>query len=469
MSECSNSIMTNELTKKQTIIILAALTAVGGFLRFYRLDFQGLWYDELHSIIPTRPAASVSSIINYCKGDQPPAFFLYLHFFFKAFGYSEYVGRAAAALIGIASIPTMYFLGKECKNNSVGIVAALFITINYFSIYYSQELRFYSFALLFSALSFLFFIRTFKYDKAMDYVGYIFTSSILLYTHYFGIVIFATQFLTFIALWIFVKVPKGFIYKGLVSGIIAALTFAPWLPTIFVDLGIGSFWIQRPKVLFLAEYFYGYFGKDAIAAVIFIFAFFIFFRNLKKEVDNEQSRGIVIILLLWLILSYAIPLTRSLTSAPILHIRYTIVTLPAWFLLAAWGLTILKQQRLKIILACVFAFSSIANLLFIRKHYSKITKQQFREAAAVVKQKNTSGLPVMTTFPWHYSYYFNHTEIVPEQVGILPDTVNSFWLLPVQTFSAQEIENEISKFPGFEIKQRHSFNATEAILMVKKP
>lgn len=468
MNGYSNSIAPDNLTKKQTIICLAVLMVVGGLLRFYKLDFQSLWYDELHSIIPTNPAASISSIIHYCKGDQPPAFFLYLHFFFKFFGYSEYAGRAAAALIGVISIPAVFFLGKECKNSAVGLAAALLTTVNYFNIYYSQELRFYCFALLFSTLSFLFFIRAFKYDRAVDYVIYTFTTAVLLYTHYFGIVIFATQFLTFIALWIFVKVPRSFIIRGLLSGLAAALAFAPWLPVIFSDLGIGAFWIQRPNALFLAEYFYGYLGKDIIAALIFLFAFCLFFKYIKTEVQNEQSKGIITILLLWLSVSYAIPLIRSLTSTPILHIRYTIVTLPAWLIIAGWGLTLLKHERVRLILASILVFSSVANLFFIRKHYTRITKQQFREVAATVKQKNVSGVPVMTTFPWHYSYYFTGSSLTAEPIHAVEDSVTSFWLMPVQTFSKQEIEDEVNKFPEFQIKERYPFNKTEAILMVRK-
>ena len=104
----------------------------------------------------------------------------------------------------------------------------------------------------------------------------------------------------------------------------------------------------------------------------------------------------------------------------------------------------------------------------LRKHYAKITKQQFREAAAVVIAKNQQNFPVVSVFPWHYNFYFRET---PHTVGydaiVTPDT-NSFWLLPVQTFSETEIANEIAKFPQFEIAERHVFNKTQAILMVKK-
>jgi uncharacterized membrane protein len=94
------------------------------------LNYQSLWYDELHSIIPTDPDNSVSSIVEYSKRDQPPGYFLFLHFFFQAFGYNEIVGRLASVLLGAIAIPVMYFLGKEVRGERSGIAAAAFTSLN---------------------------------------------------------------------------------------------------------------------------------------------------------------------------------------------------------------------------------------------------------------------------------------------------------------------------------------------------
>jgi uncharacterized membrane protein len=457
-----------EFTRKQTIIILAALTGIGTFLRLYKLDFQGLWYDELHSIIPTDPANSVSSIIEYCKTDQPPAFFLYLHYVFKIFGYSENAGRIASAFIGVACIPAIYFLARECKNNTVGLAAALIVSFNYFSIYYSQELRFYSFAFLFATLSYTFFLRSLKTNKPLDYIAYGLTSAVLLYTHYYGMLIYATQVITFVAICFTVTPSRSVIVSSALAGLVAALAFVPWLPIVFGDLQIGAFWIQRPKALFLAEYFYLYLGKDVILALVFIGFLFVFFRHQKVRRDNPDFMAIVTVLL-WLFFSYAIPLIRSLISTPILHVRYTIVSLPAWIILFAWGWTLISRKQLQLLLIGVIAISSVVNIFVLRRHYSKITKQQFREAAEIVITKNRVRLPVVSTFPWHYNFYFRKADFRADYDAIIHPETSSFWLLPVETFSSSEIDAEIAKFPQFDIAERHVFNKTQAILMVRKP
>src|SRR6185503_270051 len=145
--------------------VLAGVILLGAALRLYHLDYQSLWLDELHSIIPTDPNNSLLSIIEYSKKDQPPLFFIYIHYAFTLFGYNELVGRMASAFLGLLGIVVIYFLGKECEGKAVGLFAASLTAISYYHIYYSQELRFYSMSFLFSALSYLFFIRAFKRSK----------------------------------------------------------------------------------------------------------------------------------------------------------------------------------------------------------------------------------------------------------------------------------------------------------------
>src|SRR5688572_14090497 len=123
------------LTRSAILLILSVITLIGFVLRIYHLDFQSLWFDELHSIVPTDPANSLSSIIEYCKRDQPPGYFILLHYFLSAFGYNEVVGRSASVLLGVLAIPVMYFFGKEIKGQGVGIAAALLTSLNYMHIY----------------------------------------------------------------------------------------------------------------------------------------------------------------------------------------------------------------------------------------------------------------------------------------------------------------------------------------------
>jgi len=174
----------DDLISGNATYVLAGVTLLGAALRLYHIDYQSLWYDELHSIIPTDPNNSLSSIIEYSKTDQPPLFFIYIHYVFVLFGYNELVGRIASAFLGLLGILGIYLLGKECEGKTAGLFAALLTAVSYYHIYYSQELRFYSMSFLFSVLSYFFFIRAFKQNNPIDFIGYVILHTLLRISHF---------------------------------------------------------------------------------------------------------------------------------------------------------------------------------------------------------------------------------------------------------------------------------------------
>jgi mannosyltransferase len=456
------------MEKKVLYPVFGLVLLAGIFLRFFNLGFQSLWLDELYTVVPTNPDVSISALIEYCKTDQPPLYFLLVNGFFHLFGYSEITARIASAVIGVAAIPAMFFLGREIRGNHAGFFAAAITTFSYFHIYYSQEARFYALAFLLSALSYLFFIRAFKYSKPADFAFYILCTSGLLYTHYFGMIVFGAQFITFLILLKYNR-KTTFIVGSIISGILVGISFIPWLPTILYDLNLGPLWLGKPKALFLAEYFYGYTGKDAITTILYLVLIFVFFRSLAKEKDT-QFKPIAVVLILWIVICYLVPFVRSHISTPMLHVRYTIVILPAWFAVMAVGLSSFARKKIIMPILAILAISSLANLFFFRKHYFKIAKTQFRESSALILSKKPGAYPVYSSVAWHYSFYFRNSDINVRSVydeGYKNDKI--FWLLEGHIFSKDEYESLLKKIAvDFEMVERHQFFDSEAILFQVK-
>jgi len=445
---------------------LLFIILVGGFLRIYKLDSESLWYDELHSIIPTAPAQSLASIIEYCKTDQPPFFFLYLHYFFKLFGYSEWIGRLASALVGIAAIPVMFALGKEIQNVKTGLFAAGLTSINYFHIYYSQELRFYSMAFLLSALSFFFMVRIINRNRGLDYVLYTFSTSALLYTHYYGVIIFVTQI---VILGVVSLLPKkrepSFYYRSLAAGGVAALSFIPWLPTLLQDTKIEQFWIPVPKIIFPARYFFDYTGKDEVSALIFGILILLFIAYFFKPENRKNAAYWMLVV--WISVSLALPYFRSIFSTPILHVRYTIVTLPAWILLIAIGFDGIRTKQYKYILALLVVVSSITNLFIPSGHFSRVDKPQLRETSKnLAEHVGRDSIPILSPIPWHFNYYLNGYGLEAKQFS-LQGNLEHFWFL--QSKTSTEMDEEFQKLiEGYRINQEIVNIDARALLLEKK-
>ncbi len=441
---------------------LGGIILLASALRLYHIDFQSLWYDELHSVVPTGPNSTFESIINYSRTDQPPLFFIYLHYAFVWFGYDSMTARVAAAVIGILGVPAVYWLGYEVsQKKEIGLMAAFLVATNYFCIYYSQEVRFYSMCFLLSTLSYCFYLRSYRTQNPTDFVGYIVTTVGLLYTHYYGIILYATQALTFIIL-LRGKPGKRFIFISVLSGLLIFILFWPWIPTVLQDAGISSFWIKSPSPFFFFEYFYDYTGKDAITSLVLISLLIIYlrYRNISISKLYYPSREI---LGWWIVFSYAIPYVRSITSTPILHPRYTIVTLPALLVLSAVGWAILSSTVWKRVSLVLLLVGIIVNFSFFKQPYTRITKDQFREASQFVRERN-NNLPIYSTFSWHYNFYFRDSVNKVQPLSINNLQADSFWLLQGQ-LSEEDAQAEINKLTvNYQIVDSGTFFGTKALL-----
>lgn len=328
------------LNKKNTVFlqysVLLAILIIATFLRFFKLNYQSLWLDEIYSIVPADPKWPVSMIIEYCKKDQPPTYFLSLHYWFKYFPYTDFYGRVFSAITGVLGVLAMFFLGKQFKDTYTGLFASFITAINYFHIYYSQEVRFYSLLFLLTVVSYLFFLKCCKKPTALNYIIYCLVATALIYTHYYGIIVLITQFVIFLLIiWKSERNWKFIIYS-IASGIIIILLFQPWIPILIKDSNIDPnlMWILPPKEFFLLEYLYNYFGKDPYQFVLFFICTFIIIKevfyysgeNLKLN-RRTIIRSTIIIICILLILGKGIPHLRAIVPHEYVHVPLAIVYL----------------------------------------------------------------------------------------------------------------------------------------------
>ena len=114
--------------------ILIFLTIIGFILRFYNLGFNSLWLDEATTFNWSKPGFFEIWEISRSADFHPPLFHWIEHVML-VFGQSEFVLRAAPALLGILTIPVFYLIGKEFHDKNVGIISAALLTFSYFGIF----------------------------------------------------------------------------------------------------------------------------------------------------------------------------------------------------------------------------------------------------------------------------------------------------------------------------------------------
>jgi uncharacterized membrane protein len=383
------------------------------------------------------------SVIEYCKNDQPPAYFLTLYFWYQVFPYNEASGKVLGAIIGVLGIVGMYFLGKEVGGKNVGLAVSFLTAGNIFHVYYSQELRFYGLLFLASCLSFLFFIRFIKSPTTRNQLFFALTTTLLLYTHYFGLVVALTQAIIFIIIGLVYRKGLRFFMKGLVCGAIVLIAFLPWIPTIMNNLQASSFWIEDPGPLFFIEYFRRYFtGMWAVGLkymlnwTFFLVLLYYFWTLVRRAIKGQRIEIDHFVIIGWVVLTLLIPYLYTVYRMPMLIDRYTIITLPAILLIVAMGWVSIKQVYLKILIVLIFVY---CDFRVHHRYFERYIKSEYRELAFHIIPENKNAYPVLSQHAWHFSYFFRKYNAGYEVQHMIklsePDWVNNkekIWIIAPQ-------------------------------------
>src|SRR5258705_7905214 len=276
---------------------------------------------------------------------------------------------------------------------------------------------------LISTLSYLFYIRSYIRRKNSDFILYCICTTVLLYTHYYGLVVFASQGIIFIFISIFLKLPRAIVIKSIGSAFVCMALFIPWIPQILKHSALESFWIVQVSPDFLFRYFYDYFNKDFVTSVIFALLILICVKSSIYSLRSSTTHDkiILIIILGWIILGYAIPLCYSLLKMPILIIRHTMIVLPAVLIVIASAIANLKIHRLRMSLLAIVSLATFCNLFFINPYFSVTRKQQLREITDQVSQVSCENCIYVSDMTWYFDYYLR-------QYGINRPSLNAFEL-----------------------------------------
>lgn len=412
--------MTKLLLKIKKNYVLVIILVVGALLRFYKIDFQSVWLDEIHTLNEANPSQSLKEVLmSVMMGEQiPPLYFYSVYFLFKIFGYTAIVLRIYSAVIGVVGIYALYVLGKSLVNRRVGLIAATLLCVNYFDLYYSQEGRPYIFLVLFSVFSIHRMAIFLKEPNRRNALLFGLFASLMVHCHFFGLFALLSQ--CFVLLFFLIlcekEKRKAFFFNCLLAGLLWIVLFIPALPLFINVTEIKSFWIPAPTPDSYTLIFKELFGNsEHLLAFVGLLLFFYFLMLFRKKDQSMTYAGIVgnkslltfVIVAPWLLLVVLIPLLRSYLSLPMLISRYFIIALPVILLLVAIAFSEIKNTVVRLTILSVFVIFSVTDIFVVKKYYTVLNKTQFREAGRFIRDNNTNNAPVNTSLHWYYTYFLN--------------------------------------------------------------
>jgi 4-amino-4-deoxy-L-arabinose transferase-like glycosyltransferase len=217
-------------------LFVAALVLVGAGLRFFHLASQSLWVDEMMTLRVAEFGGPLKAR-DVFSNIQGPIHTYLINLLARA-SMTEFVLRLPSVVAGVALIPAVYLLGKALAGRRAGFIAASLATVSPFAIWYSQEVRNYSFLMFFSAVSSLLAWRILT-GQRRRWVAYVLASAAAIYSNLSAVFLIAGQYLFGLPA---LSHRKRLLVRWLVAGVAILALFAP-----LAVVGLGG-WVENDDV-----------------------------------------------------------------------------------------------------------------------------------------------------------------------------------------------------------------------------
>ncbi|MBI1804319.1 MAG: glycosyltransferase family 39 protein [Ignavibacteriae bacterium] len=427
----------------QQLLIAFVFIVVAGILRFYRLEEQSLWNDEMFSLDVASSALNdiQPKLIAYYH--HPPLFFYIAHFALQLFGYSAWALRSSSAFSGSLTVGLTFFVTARLFNQRAGFAAGIFCLLAPFHLAYSQEGRPYALA-GFLCLSSTYLMYSFIERKTiLKSISYVLSTVALLYTHHWGIFVIVAQVVVTLAV---LRPKRQTLVHCVILWAVITILYVPETLALRQQVTShdpnGWFWVQRPSIQTLEDLsmaFGGTFFKMAssifdspewmkiaallILATLLMIASFIAF--------TLKDRNMHFILAILFLVTFVPCMIAFIKPEVFLWYRYTVIVFPL-FCVAVGG--IVRSDRRN-----VFVSLGIALLLVIAAvnsaNYFSWQKSSVKEVAAYVQEATRDSVRMIIRphrFAPLLNYYYRGDAIqfdesyLDQPLGEIVDTSRSF-------------------------------------------
>jgi len=217
-------------------------------LRWFDLGKLSLWWDE--GFTAWASTLSSANIVRFAQTDnQPPLYYLLIHYWQILFGNSEYALRALSALFGTLSLPIFYLLAKKVLKDSTAVALAVCLfAFSMKQIWYSREARAYEVASFFALVALYALVLFLEKRSLMTFVIIVMSAATTLYIHN----MMAFYVLALNVTWLIYPSERGWaqrVKELLLADILAGFLYLPWALTLFTQVAAvkGNLsWVPRP-------------------------------------------------------------------------------------------------------------------------------------------------------------------------------------------------------------------------------
>ena len=174
------------LSASQKLGLSTVLLAAIAF-RMVGITSGWLWFDELLSVNFSNNGL-IETIITVARFDvHPPAYYMQLALWMM-FGASDTYLRLNAVVWGILAVLCVYLIGWRLNGPKSAFAAAGLLAASPAAVFYSEQVRMYTFVMFFVLLSFWFLLRFLETGKSLTLAGMLASMIVVIYSHGVGLI-----------------------------------------------------------------------------------------------------------------------------------------------------------------------------------------------------------------------------------------------------------------------------------------
>jgi len=371
--------------------------------RWVAIEFNSLAGDEPFSVYYAQ--MDITDIIRHLKsGNNPPLYEFFLHYWIHWFGIGEVAVRIPSLIFTALTASYIYKLGNEFFSKAVGITSAFIFTLSNYATLFSHEARVYALFGLLTVLSFYYFLRWLNNQSSKrDWVTLSLIYALLMYSHYFGIMVVGLQ----LGLGIIMKINdlKSLKKYGLIV-LGSVVLFSPYFYIVFVrmfdSLESGT-WLTPPDGWASMSYILNLFlnSQNLVKCFITLMILSLLLWGFRNRVISKNT----VVVLCWFFVPFFGMFFISY-SFPMFHDRYLMHAFVGFVLFVGLVTTsIFKSDWLNGIVALIFL-----GFLFIGVAKNIDNGRHTKSAADYVQSERDSDTRIILYPKFKilgYAYYFN--------------------------------------------------------------
>ena len=394
-------------------IIPISLVLFNLILKIIFLDHRDIAMDEPFTIFYAQ--ADFYTLFEMLKTENnPPLFFILLHFWIKVFGISAFSVRFLPMIFSTLTAPVIYFLGKRFFSHRVGLVAALIFTFSNYQLLFAHEARIYSLFGLLTVVSMYLFLQLSNRHDLRSAIFLAIINILLVYSHFFGFYILVIQLTSCLVIKKFrIRVLKLY----MVTLVIVMISYIPYL-SIFISrfllTSMHGTWVPQPILSDLYKMVWK-FSNAPVTTVFFLFLLFSAFimfivRYIRSIVSlsnktSDTKSDTTSVIFFWFFLPYFLMFFISF-KIPMFLDRYLVFISFGYYFLIGISVSYLGRKK------WIFYTLSFISILMMAVTFKPDAdnKRRVKEVTQIIKKLKTKESLVVICPSWldlGFTYYYN--------------------------------------------------------------